>query len=71
MDNTNLFYQQLEEQSGPDYVKVVRCKDCKYYKYGKLLPFAKFCYLYLIGSGLNTTDNDFCSRGERRADNEK
>lgn len=28
MPEVNLFYQQLEEQCGPDYIKVIRCKDC-------------------------------------------
>lgn len=30
MAERNLFYEQLEEQSSGDYVKVVRCKDCKH-----------------------------------------
>lgn len=49
-------------------VEVVRCKDCKYYKEGKLLGPTKFCYFYQIGTGLNTADDDFCSKGERRDD---
>lgn len=31
MPEVNLFYQQLEEQCGPDYIKVIRCKDCREY----------------------------------------
>lgn len=33
-----------------DYVQVVRCKDCKEYKYCFLLP----------------NDDDYCSKGERK-----
>lgn len=35
--------------------KVVRCKDCKEYKYCFLLP----------------NDDDYCSKGERKEDNER
>lgn len=49
-----------------DVVEVVRCKECKYYTEGKLLGPTKFCYFYKIGTGLNTADDDFCSKGERR-----
>lgn len=59
----------LEQIPPADVVEVVRCKDCKHYKEGKLLGPTKFCYFYQIGTGLNTADDDFCSKGERRADN--
>ena len=52
-----------------DVVEVVRCRDCKHYKEGELLGPSKFCYFWRIGTGLNTADNDFCSKGERRTDN--
>lgn len=60
-----------KDVSDHDFVEVVRCKDCKYYTEGKLLGPTKFCYYYKIGTGLNTADDDFCSKGERRADNGK
>lgn len=55
-----------------DVVPVVRCKDCKWYKESKLMPPIKFCFR-LIGKdgnhvGYNFSDDDFCSRGERRTD---
>lgn len=59
---------QLENVTDHDWAEVVRCKDCKYYKEGKLLGPTKFCYYYQIGTGLNTADDDFCSKGERRSD---
>lgn len=55
-----------------DVVPVVHCKDCKWYKESKLMPPIKFCFR-LIGKdgnhvGYNFSDDDFCSRGERRTD---
>ncbi len=57
-----------------DAVPVVRCKDCKYYRYGKHFTDIKFCQrlpYYAAEGGLNTADDDFCSYGERKegADN--
>ena len=53
-----------------DVVKVVRCKDCKWYKEGKYLAPNKFCYRLKDRSGehigYNFSDDDFCSYGERR-----
>ena len=31
MNEVNLFYQQLVEQSDENYIKVTRCKDCKFF----------------------------------------
>lgn len=39
----------------PNRVEVVRCKDCKEYKYCYLLP----------------NDDDYCSKGERKEDDER
>ena len=46
-----------------DAVKVVRCKDCKYYEDVKLLPHCTLC-------GIMKCEDDFCSDGERE-DNER
>lgn len=59
---------KLNAVPAADVVEVVRCKDCKHYKEGKLLGPSKFCYFYQIGTGLNTADDDFCSKGERVTD---
>lgn len=50
---------------------VVRCKDCKYYKEGRVLAPNKFCFRLNHPTepgkiGYNFADNDFCSRGVRR-----
>ena len=52
-----------------DAVPVVRCKDCKYYRYGKYFTGVKFCQrlpYYAAEGGLNTADDGFCSCGERK-----
>jgi len=58
-------YQRIEDLPVADVVEVVRCRDCKHYKESKLLGPTKFCYFYQIGTGLNTADDDFCSKGEK------
>ena len=52
-----------------DAVPVVRCKDCKHYREGKVLSPNKFCFR-LRGRdgeaiGYNFAEEDFCSYGER------
>ena len=57
-----------------DAAPVVRCKDCKYYREGRVLSPQKFCFR-LRGRdgkaiGYNFADDDFCSYGERSEDGE-
>ena len=50
-----------------DYVKVVRCKDCKYYNqnpYGDDGEMICRCW----SDWLHTDPDDFCSSGEKRND---
>lgn len=47
-----------------DAVPVVRCKDCKHYTE----PNIEYCELY--GAMILWGKDDFCSRGERRSDEE-
>ena len=52
-----------------DVVEVVRCKDCKWYNFGKYFNGIKFCQrlpIYAQNGGLNTADDDFCSYGEKK-----
>ena len=45
------------------------CHECEYYKPGKHFADINFCHrlpLYADKGGLNTADDDFCSRGRRR-----
>ena len=50
----------IQEIPTADVVKVVRCRDCRYYngtcEYWTSVPYGQAC----------TKKNDFCSRGERK-----
>lgn len=64
----------LSELPAVDAVEVVRCKDCKWYKEGKLLSPNKFCFRLKHPRedrkiGYNFSPDDFCSYGERRENN--
>ena len=48
-----------------DFVEVVRCKDCKYWKAEK--DYGMFCS-HWGGILTDSTADDFCSYGERRTD---
>jgi hypothetical protein len=54
-----------------DVVPVVRCKDCKHYKAQEKSAHwenkTKYCCRTVT---LKVNDNDFCSYGERKGDNE-
>lgn len=55
-----------------DAVEVVRCKDCKAYRTATATTFyrngahVRYCSCDLMGRAMQ--DDDFCSYGERRAD---
>ena len=52
-----------------EVTEVVRCKDCKWYNFGKYFNGIKFCQrlpIYAQKGGLNTADDDFCSYGEKK-----
>lgn len=62
-------FDEMQQIPTVDAELVVRCKDCKHYKFGKHFTDIKFCQrlpYYAEKGGLNTADNDFCSYGERR-----
>ena len=46
-----------------DAVPVVRCKECKYKEQARV---NKKGFLVCPASGMEITDNDYCSYGERR-----
>lgn len=50
-----------------DVVEVVRCKDCRYFDKGFVNNNGFFV---CSASGMEITENDFCSYGERRKDDE-
>ena len=53
-----------------DVVKVVRCRDCKWYMPGDLFTDIMFCHRLKKGNGkpakYNYCADDFCSYGERK-----
>lgn len=48
-----------------DAVPVVRCCKCEYSWFRLAEPYSRYCK----HTGLNVGDHDFCSYGERMADN--
>lgn len=54
----------IENLSALDVVPVVRCKDCKHWH-----EFGEFYDCKLVRGLTDTSQNDYCSYGERR-DNE-
>lgn len=48
---------EVEPENMPDFVAVVRCKDCKHYKDGR-------CFFTMRRYGLH--DDWFCADGERK-----
>lgn len=58
-----------EYMEGLGYVKVVRCKDCKYYKVYKVLDDTLPLCNRIRTSMTNAIEpDDFCSRAERKSD---
>ena len=62
--------EQLAQQAEnvKDWVPVVHCKDCRYYRTGPLLTPNKFCFRLkhpISGQpiGYNFSPDDFCSYG--------
>lgn len=53
-----VYWRDIEAQPTADVVKVVRCKDCKWYR-------GIGCAIKIVDESDEPTDNDFCSYGER------
>lgn len=60
--DTNCILESIDEQPTIDAVPVVRCKDCIYKASAKV----KNGYVICPASGMEITDYDFCSYGERK-----
>ena len=66
MDNITL-REALKKQPTADVVEVVRCKDCRHFEYSQINNRGfRICQ----ASKMDITENDFCSYGERRKDDE-
>ena len=55
----------LQQAPAADVVEVVRCMDCKYYEQAKVNNKG---FLICPASGMEITEADFCSYGERRTE---
>ena len=59
---------ELDYVPTADVVEVVRCSECEY---GKKATINDKGFKICPASGMEITDNDYCSYGERRTDNEQ
>ena len=60
--------ERLRNDPEAEWVEIVRCKDCKYWREHK---YAKETKRYIPFCGFNaiyTKSDDFCSHAERRTD---
>ena len=67
-DGTRVYAVHVEDvENAPtiDAVPVVQCKDCRYKYMAKVNDKG---FLICPASGMEITDDDFCSYGERRTD---
>ena len=71
-DKTTVWDSWVEINCAPtiDAVPVIRCKDCKYYKMVYALDREDGRRCIRERYTRDVTDNDFCSCGERRADDD-
>lgn len=59
-ENTGLTPEEVAELA-----KIVRCKDCEY---KKKASYNEKGFLICPASGMEITDNDFCSYGEKKGE---
>lgn len=59
----NLVQEKINRLPSADMVEVVRCKDCKYYQTATVNEKG---FLICSASGMEITEMDFCSYGERK-----
>ena len=55
---------RLKNDPEAEWVEIIRCKDCKYYKSGS--DGVRYCFKH--DDDILWQDDDFCSRAERRTD---
>lgn len=59
---------EIDDAPTIDAVEVVRCKECRYFKKIVERSDSGLCYRDLVASAWK--ENGYCSRGERREDDE-
>lgn len=53
---------RLEKPELVEYAPIVRCKDCQYFKNAKVNAKG---FLICLASGMEITENDYCSYAEK------
>lgn len=56
----------VENLPAADVAPVIRCEECRYYQNAKI---NKKGFLICPASGMEITEDDYCSYGERKEDN--
>lgn len=64
---TDHVLHEIRNAPAADVVEVVRCKDCKYW--GGVVFGYRCRKLSGMNTQIQTSENDFCSYGERKSDN--
>lgn len=62
-DGVSAAMKELETMSNVDVVKIVRCKDCKYYR-----EMYKLCSCRHDKHNVYLNEDDYCSHGEKKGD---
>lgn len=70
LDNTPSVMFHTKHDKDVEYVKVVRCKDCKHRSYWVCDPSDKPLWARCDLIGELVAEDDFCSRGERKESEE-
>ena len=56
----------IKQAPAADVAPVIRCEECRYYQNAKI---NKKGFLICPASGMEITEDDYCSYGERKEDN--
>lgn len=58
--------KDIQAMPAADVAPVIRCEECRYYQNAKI---NKKGFLICPASGMEITEDDYCSYGERKEDN--
>lgn len=65
-DNQTDMILAISSLPAADVAPVIRCEECRYYQNAKI---NKKGFLICPASGMEITEDDYCSYGERKEDN--
>lgn len=69
-ENGVVYSNKLDKFVVEDAVRVVRCKDCRYWDCGVCKLYSEEPDQYSSGLKIEMFSDDFCSYGERRNNND-